>query len=178
MAVKALSELQNTSNEIPWSVPLEGMQHLWQEAFPSNPELGSIYYDLSIAVMTIKSECSRRLLWQNPSFVGKHIDPLIHRLLELRIEMEEIAESNIFNDECCRLGALIILSKIRRRFGIRPAFEGVVPMPKLISILKRHYKDWTTFKSSFLWLLVMGAMETENAGERLWFCQQLPGLPT
>ncbi len=163
------------AGEMPWIIPVEAFPYIWKEAFPSNLALGTIYHDLSVIVMTIKSECSRGVLWQNLSFVGKHIDPLIHRLLELRIKKEEIDETNFLNDECCRLGALILLAKIRRRFkDIRPAFEGVVSMPELISILKRHYEDWTTFKSSILWLLIMGAMETENAEEKLWICQQLP----
>ncbi|KAK3208324.1 hypothetical protein GRF29_77g318254 [Pseudopithomyces chartarum] len=118
--------------------------------------------------MAIKSELKRRLLWQDQSFLKIWIDPLSYRLLESGKELQNIDETNFIN-ECCRLGALILLSKIRRRFGARLVFTGV-ETERLRTLLEIYGKEWKNFKSMLLWTAIMAALETDNE-ERQWFCE-------
>lgn len=117
--------------------------------------------------MAIKSELKKRLLWQDQSFLKTWVDPLSHRLLDGGIELKDIDETNFVN-ECCRLGALILLSKIRRRFGARLVFTGV-ETERLRTLLEIYGEEWKSFKTMLLWTAVLAALETDNE-DRLWFC--------
>lgn len=117
--------------------------------------------------MAIKSELKKRLLWQDQSFLKTWVDPLTHRLLDGGVELKDIDETNFMN-ECCRLGALILLSKIRRRFGARLIFTGV-ETGRLRTLLEIYGEGWTSFKTMLLWTAILAALETDNE-DRLWFC--------
>ena len=117
--------------------------------------------------MAIKSELKKRLLWQDQSFLKTWVDPLAHRLLDDGIELKDVNETNFVN-ECCRLGALILLSKIRRRFGARLVFTKV-ETERLRTLLEIYGEGWTSFKKMLLWTAILAALETDDE-DRLWFC--------
>lgn len=117
--------------------------------------------------MAIKSELKKRLLWQDQSFLKTWVDPLSHRLLDGGIELQDIDETNFVN-ESCRLGALILLSKIRRRFGARLVFTGV-ETERLRTLLEIYGEEWKSFKAMLLWTAILAALETDNE-DRQWFC--------
>lgn len=117
--------------------------------------------------MAIKSELKKRLLWQDQSFLKTWVDPLTQRLLEGGVELKDVDETNFLN-ESCRLGALILLSKIRRRFGARLVFTEV-ETERLRTLLEIYGGGWTSFKTMLLWTAILAALETDNR-DRLWFC--------
>lgn len=132
-----------------------------------DPALVDIFQDLAIATMAIKSELRKRLVWQDQSFLRTWIDPLTYRLLGGGKELKDIDETNFVN-ECCRLGALLLLSKIRRRFRARLVFTGV-ETERLRALLEIYGRSWGKYKSMLLWTAILAALETANE-DRLWFC--------
>ena len=130
--------------------------------------LVEIFRDLVIATAAIKSELNKRLLWQDQSFLKTWVDPLTYRLLGGGRELKDIDNTN-FVSECCRLGALLLLSKIRRRFGARLVFTGV-ETERLRTILEIYVQNWRKFKSMLLWTAVLAALETRDE-DRVWFCE-------
>ena len=138
--------------------------------FPNDAVLAIIFRDLSTTVMTIKLEIDKRVMWQDEKFGGLWVDPLAHRLLASSVEMKDVHDGN-FMAECCRLGALILLSKIRRRFGTherRLVFTGL-ETGKMIILLKEYADKWTKFKPMLLWVLILAALEVDGE-ERTWLC--------
>lgn len=117
--------------------------------------------------MTIKSELNKRLLWDDQSFVRTWINPLSYRLMDGGTQLVDVDETN-FMDECCRLGALILLSKFRRRFGARIVFTGL-ETERLRTILEIYGAEWKTYRTMFLWTTILAALEMEGE-DRLWFC--------
>lgn len=117
--------------------------------------------------MAIKNELNKRLLWEDQSFLKTWVNPLSYRLLDGGIELKDVDETNFVN-ETCRLGSLIMLSKIRRRFGARLVFTGV-ETERLRTILGIYVEEWKNYKLLLLWTAIMAALETENE-ERMWFC--------
>lgn len=118
--------------------------------------------------MTIKSELRKRLLWQDEAFVKTWVNPLSYRLLDGGIELIDVDETNFVN-ECCRLGALILLSKIRRRFGARLVFTGL-ETERLRILLEIYGEEWKAYKAMLIWVAILAALETV-AEDRLWFCR-------
>jgi hypothetical protein len=83
------------------------------------------------------------------------------------MELKDIDETN-FANESCRLGASILLSKIRRLFGARLVFT-VVETERLRTLLQIYGEEWKAFKTMLLWTAILAALETDNE-HRLWFC--------
>ncbi|PVI01939.1 hypothetical protein DM02DRAFT_653959 [Periconia macrospinosa] len=169
LPISTLSELRDDEQEIPWWFPHPSVNEssIWSITFPHDPTLAEIFKDLSITSMAIKSELKKRLLWQDQSFLKTWVDPLTHRLLDGGVELKDIDETNFVN-ESCRLGALILLSKIRRRFGARLVFTEV-ETERLRTLLEINGEGWTSFKKMLLWTAILAALETDNE-DRLWFC--------
>lgn len=170
LPIKALSELRADAQEIPWWFlhPHVGGPSTWSIAFSNDPGLVGIFTDLGIACMTIKSELRKRLLWQDQDFVKTWVNPLSYRLLDGGIELIDVDETNFVN-ECCRLGALILLSKIRRRFGARLVFTGL-ETERLRILLEMYVEEWKAYRTMLLWVAILAALETV-AEDRLWFCR-------
>lgn len=169
LPVDALSKLRDDAQEIPWwslHPSVDGTSY-WEMALPGDPILAGIFSDLGITCMTIKSELMKRLLWLDQSFVKTWINPLSYRLMVGGIELIDIDETNFVN-ECCRLGALLLLSKIRKRFGARIVFTGL-ETERLRTILEMYGEEWNFYKTMLLWTAILAALETDG-GDKLWFC--------
>ncbi|KAF2804568.1 uncharacterized protein BDZ99DRAFT_575220 [Mytilinidion resinicola] len=175
LPLRALSQRREERQEVPWWLPVgdTGGDNVWELVFPSDDTLAEIFRDVATTIMTVKLEHSRsgRPLWQDTQFVRDYIDPLTHRLLDTSIETDAVNRSNFVN-ECSRLAALLLLSKIRRAssppLSPRIVFTGI-ETDRLRALLARYYSEWTVFKPMLLWVLVLGALEVEGE-ERAWFC--------
>ena len=174
LPIPLLNTLRTDSQELPWWLPLPASSseetNVWTVVFPNDAVLAIIFRDLSTTVMTIKLEIDKRVVWHDGQFGALWVDPLTHRLLESSVEMEDIHEGN-FLAECCRLSALILLSKIRRRFGThkrRLVFTGV-ETGKIRIVLEMYADKWIKFKPMLLWVLILTALEVDEE-ERTWLC--------
>lgn len=128
--------------------------------------------------MLIKSTSAKASFSQpgySATFVKRYINPLTYRLLGSTIRDTDINEDNYMN-ECCRLAALIFLSKIRRKFkdtlvsdttdglhGFRIVHTGI-EMRSLKSILATYASHWIAFRPLLLWVLLIGALEATVEG--------------
>ncbi|KAH7385213.1 hypothetical protein DE146DRAFT_193898 [Phaeosphaeria sp. MPI-PUGE-AT-0046c] len=170
LPINILSELRADAQEIPWWFPHppEGTTSNWSTTFSKNSELVELYTDLGIMCMRIKSELKKRLLWHDEAFVKTWVNPLSYRLIKSGVELIHVDETN-FVDECCRLGALILLSKIRRRFGAPLVFTWV-ETERLRAILDMYGQGWEAYKTMLLWVAILAALETDGE-DRLWFCE-------
>lgn len=106
----------------------------------------------------------------------------MHRYLEAESSILELMEyeQSVYEGlseqsvvaEGCRLGALILLSKIRRRFILPHAkviFTGV-ETDNLRFLLENYVEKWTVMKQLLLWASVLGAMETMESEDGEWYC--------
>ncbi|KAF1996683.1 hypothetical protein P154DRAFT_607778 [Amniculicola lignicola CBS 123094] len=170
-----LTSLRSSSQELPWWLPLPHSlsshhSNIWAIIFPHDNALAEIFKGLSATIMNVRLESDKGAIWQDEDFAKSWLDPLTYRLLESSVGIENIHSGN-FLAECCRLGALILLAKVRRRFSThttRLIFTGL-ETEKLLRLLKTYADQWIVFKPMLIWVSFLGAIGAEGQ-EREWFC--------
>lgn len=173
--------------EYPWPFAIDGISRLWSDAFPQNLVLAEIFTDFSAVIMRIKSDSARRVLWEDAQFARIWVEPLVRRLIDCEqmfssSEIGDVVDNSLTSlvaEECCRIGALLLLSKIRRRFDQssgrrnpdRPArliFTGY-ETDKLKNLVSDHPTSWTTVNPLCIWIATLAALETIGSHDGKWF---------
>lgn len=108
-------------------------------------------------------------LWDNAVFAGLYIVPLLSELLTIR---HNTSSATLANEESCRIGALLYLSGIRRRFGITLTSDIHVQNLKL-----NISEDISSNTNPILsWLLVIGGAQSVQLEARGWFVSATANL--
>jgi hypothetical protein len=165
--------LLHTSYDPPCSFPVAGLSYLWPNVFPQNSTLGEIFGDLSTVIMTINSESKKRLIWQDAQFARIWVEPLVYRLLDCKREIpsRDITSSTdelnwIVVEQGCIIGALLLLSQVRRQFNkfattsrpVKLFFTGHLT-DELSAMLEDHAALWISLKTLLIWTCMLAAME-------------------
>ncbi|KAM3075023.1 hypothetical protein ACMFMG_007516 [Clarireedia jacksonii] len=120
-----------------------------------------IMKSLSNLTIGINEECKTRNLWHDQNFPGLCIYPILYRLLTAQTTVENNLE------ELLRIGALLFVSEVRRKFGIGPILTGVY-----VSKLRKHFEDTESWgeddRKLKTWLLVMAAYAASSTGDYQW----------
>lgn len=101
-------------------------------------------------------------LWDNAVFAGLYIAPLLSKLLSVR---HDDFRTILAKEESCRIGALLYLSGIRRRFGL--ALISDLHVQNLKNAILED--NSSTINPILTWLLVIGGSQSVHLEDREWF---------
>ena len=162
-----LPDIDSVSQKSPTSSLALKMSILWKQTFPTHLELINILDDLAKVILIMRAKSADGQLWQDSRFAVLWISPIVHRLLSLAPNVEPNETAGTIQ-ECCRLGAILFLGELRRKFGLYPIYLGR-HVHQLKRVLSKHWTDWTPFGPLLLWVLVSGTIESSEGEERSWF---------
>jgi hypothetical protein len=129
----------------------------------------SVIHELLVLNEFMVSKAAAGELWDNGVFAGLHVVPLLSRLLTIR---HETCSSALAKEESCRIGALLYLSGIRRRFGVALA-SGI----HIQSLKHAICNDDSRNTNPILpWLLVIGGAQSVTPEDRERFVSETADL--
>ncbi|KAF2491986.1 hypothetical protein BU16DRAFT_100010 [Lophium mytilinum] len=143
-----------------------------------HPEIISIFDDLKActALTSYESEHLGVDYWLKSTFApyGAWTNPMIHRLLTLRpLSLKSTQEAVIA--EVCRVGGLLYIAPIWRKFGASPARTTDL-IKHLVSTLETYVVDWGELRPFLHWAMFFGCLEAPAGDERDWFLSRIVKL--
>jgi hypothetical protein len=120
------------------------------------------------------SELTVRDFWDDSVFAGLHVVPVLSKLLSIRYEAVE-CDPALAKQEACRIGAILYLAGIRRRFGWNLATNIYIPKLK-DSIIAQDDSDLEKTDSTLLWVLMIGGVQSFMHEEHKWFVSAAANL--
>ncbi|KAL1799052.1 hypothetical protein ACET3X_003089 [Alternaria dauci] len=95
---------------------------------------------------------------------GSWIEPTMYRLLAIRpLNRSDSREAVI--EEVCRLGTLLFLAPLWRKFGQSPVWTNAISR-NLLLVLTKNMIEWNDLKPLLIWVLYSAAVETKDLAER------------
>ncbi|KFY34458.1 hypothetical protein V494_06754 [Pseudogymnoascus sp. VKM F-4513 (FW-928)] len=131
------------------------------QACTTNDMISAIHDVLALNQYMVR-EAEARSLWDNAVFAGLYVVPLLSKLLAIR---HNALDAALAKEESCRIGALLYLSGIRRKFGL--ALTSDIHIRNL-----KHAISEDSFSNTdpiLLWLLVIGGAQSIEHDVREWF---------
>jgi len=123
--------------------------------------------DLLVLNQFILSELAVRDLWDDGVFAGLHVVPLVSKLLSIRYET--VRHNPAFSrQESCKIGAILYLAGIRRRFGVNLATGIYIPKLK-DAIVGQECSNLEEINPILLWILLIGGVQSLIHAEHKWF---------
>jgi hypothetical protein len=99
-------------------------------------------------------------VYEDAHFTGTFINIFLFHLLSARPMSDDI-DSNAALRESVRLGLLLFLACLKRRFGLYPVtFK--IHVEKLVVVLAKDQQAWTGFEQLKLWIIAMGLLEATD----------------
>ncbi|KAH7400159.1 hypothetical protein BKA64DRAFT_722927 [Cadophora sp. MPI-SDFR-AT-0126] len=148
-------------------IHLEKRLHIIGIANLLSVEMLAIMTQLSILTVSLTTESTERISWEDPNFPGFAIYPILYRLLALQSRPSE----GLLRDtvqEMCRLGCILFLAEVRRKFGISPIVIEV-QMTKLRCLLEENETLWTEDLACLrLWVIVIAGCAATTENDRAW----------
>lgn len=131
------------------------------QACTTNETISAIH-DLLVLNQYMVNKVATGDLWNNAVFAGLYIVPLLSKLLTIR---HNVFDATLAREESCRIGALLYLSSIRRRFGM--ALTSDIHVQNLKYVIS---EDINTDTDPIIpWLLVIGGAQAVDLEVREWF---------
>jgi hypothetical protein len=129
----------------------------------------SAIHDLLALNQYMANKAEAGELWDNAVFAGLYIVPLLSELLTIQYNA---SGATLAHEGSCRIGALLYLSGIRRRFGITLTSDIHVQNLKLAIS-----EDISSNTNPILsWLLVIGGAQSVQLEDREWFVSATANL--
>jgi hypothetical protein len=122
----------------------------------------------------IVSELTVRNLWDDGVFAGLNAVPVLSKLLSIRYETVE-CDPSFARQEACRIGAILYLAGIRRRFGVNLAKNVYIPKLK-DSIIAQDDSNLEKADPILLWVLMIGGVQSFMHEEHKWFVSATANL--
>jgi hypothetical protein len=120
-----------------------------------------IMKSLSILTVMINEERKKRYLWMDENFPGLCVYPVLSRLLAVQVTVENDLE------ELLRLGAMLYVSELRRKFGVGPVRTRV-----LVSKVRKLFENTASWgedeRKLKAWVLVMVVCATSCTRDYQW----------
>jgi hypothetical protein len=102
------------------------------------------------------------------------MNPIVHRLLQLRIEQPDCSNGNDVLQESFRIAAMLYLTRTKFHTSLISALI-MTHVAKLKACLSNaDGAHWVRLEPLKTWILVMGGMNAgESSTERLWFGSEI-----
>jgi hypothetical protein len=133
----------------------------------SSAEMLDIFTELSFLVIALTAEGSLRIQWDADNFPGFGFYPTLHKLLSRQDDSGNPVQ------EMCRLGAILFLAEVRRKFGISPVVTNV-QCSKLQELLHANEVLWVKQLDHIrVWTILMGGCAAETPSGHHWAVKAL-----
>lgn len=130
-------------------------------------EVSDILSELSLITVALKKECSERIVWNDSNWVGFGVYPTIFKLLSIQARSEENELKSLIQG-VCRLGGILFLGEIRRKFGVAPIMTEIQAV-KLRKIFTTNNLIWhKDLEALRLWALIIAGCAISTKTERAW----------
>jgi hypothetical protein len=148
---------------------------LVRQHIPEATEWVNIYSDIvHFSQLThIESVQSKGKSWLDSLDVGGWTNVLILRLLNWR-PLQESSDNNQNIAELLRLGSMLYLAPIWRKYGVSPVRTKIL-VQELVALRSKSLIKWNRLWILEAWILVVGAMESDLP-ERRYFVEELGTL--
>ena len=148
------------------------MSRIWRDRFPQRPVIPDILDDVVVVTAHLTSESGRTAgaIWTDSIATGVWVNPIVHRLLQLRLEQPDCSNCNDVLQESFRLATLLCLARTKFHASLiaRLTMTYVAKLKACLSNGDRIH--WLRLEPLKVWILVIGAMHAEELSEeRLWF---------
>lgn len=148
------------------------MSRIWRDRFPQRPVIPDILDDVVVVTAHLTSESGRTAgaIWTDSIATGVWVNPIVHRLLQLRLEQPDCSNCNDVLQESFRVTALLYLARTKFHASLiaRLTMTYVAKLKACLSNGDRTH--WLRLEPLKVWILVIGAMHAEElSDERLWF---------
>jgi hypothetical protein len=135
-------------------------------------EMLDVFGELSVLVIALTMESPLRIRWDDDNFPGFGFYPTLYKLLATQTTVNE-SEFGDAVQEMCRLGAIIFLAEVRRRFGIAPIVANV-QFTKLVKLLDSNEMLWVKELDHIrVWVIIMSGCAVDNEADRMWAVKSL-----
>jgi hypothetical protein len=120
------------------------------------------------------SELKVRDLWGDGIFAGLNVVPVLSKLLSIRYETVESGPAPA-RQEACRIGAILYLAGVRRRFGVNLVTNIYIPKLK-DSVIAQDNPSLEKTDPILLWTLMVGGVQSFMHEEHKWFVSATANL--
>jgi hypothetical protein len=96
-------------------------------------------------------------IYENPDFTGTFVNIFLWHLLRAQ-SVSDVLDSNTTFREAVRLGLLLFLACVKRRFGLYPV-TFTIHVEKLVAVLSLDQMVWQGFQHLKIWIIAMGLLE-------------------
>jgi hypothetical protein len=145
----------------------------WMQVFDESHTLTAIFEDLRKAIQQTMSRVAQNHEWRRVTFIIQWIDPVIHGLLNLDLNVNWHDSASIIH-EACRLGIILFVGEVRRKCGVMCVSTKVYVSKLQVLLLNTdEYVDWTPFNLLRLWLLFFGMLESRQQPEARWYVESV-----
>jgi hypothetical protein len=117
-------------------------------------------------------ELTSRNLWDDGVFAGLYIVPILSKLLSIHPPAIPY-DPALARQESCRIGAMLYLADLRRRFGVNLPTDTYILKLKDVIIAQGGLGGTDLV---LLWVLVVGGVLSFGHEEHGWFVETVAGL--
>ncbi|KAI4942193.1 hypothetical protein J4E91_010167 [Alternaria rosae] len=142
-----------------------GISLAWKHQLPMQLDFITIFDDVIQLISLDRAFNEEQLMLAITS--GSWLEPTIYRLLAIRPLNHGNARENVV-EEVCRLGTLLFLAPVWRRFGQSPVWTAAISR-NLLLVLTKNMVEWNDLKPLLIWVLYAAAIETKDLAERSQF---------
>lgn len=122
---------------------------------------------LSVLTVTLRGESVLHISWTDPNFPGFNVYPVLHTLLAIQNDSQEDNLNNAVQ-EMCRLGSILFIAEVRRKFGISPVVT-TAQSTKLHNLLDNEHALWREdLYNVRIWAIVMAGCAASTQADRAW----------
>jgi hypothetical protein len=138
----------------------------------SSTEMLDIFTELSFLTVALTAESPLRVSWDADNFPGFGFYPTLHKLLSIQLASTQDSFGSAVQ-EMCRLGAILFLAEVRRKFGISPVVTSV-QSSKLHTLLDNNEMLWATELDTIRdWTILMAGCAADTEADRTRAVQSL-----
>ncbi|KAE9380859.1 hypothetical protein N431DRAFT_362953 [Stipitochalara longipes BDJ] len=148
--------------ELPYGAKAIVTQWRQQLGFVRDENIIQIFEEMALFSVHTENEERRTAsaIYEDADFTGTFINIFLFHLLKACPLSEDI-DANATLGEAVRLGLLLFLACLKRRFGLYPVtFK--IHIEKLVAVLSRFLKEWQTLPRLKLWIISMGLLEAAD----------------
>jgi hypothetical protein len=135
-------------------------------------EMLDVLTELSFLTVALTVESPLRVSWDADNFPGFGFYPTLHKLLSIQIASTQDCSGDPLQ-EMCRLGAILFLAEVRRKFGISPVVTNV-QSSKLHTLLDNNEILWAKELDPIRdWTVLIAGCAADKEADRSWAVQTL-----
>jgi hypothetical protein len=135
-------------------------------------EITQTLADISRLTVVLRHESDQKISWDESNFAVLGVYPIIYKLLVNQRTLEDDGIKSTAG-ELCRLGGLLFIAEVRRKFGLHPIIIQA-QIEKLQRLFNLTPYVWNPSLNALrTWVLVVAGCAVGNEAGRAWIVKAL-----